>query len=88
VAKEYTTEQKSMDYKALFASEVGARVLADLDKQGFYKGNISQIFIVDSARQTDFNLGKNAFSRYIHGWIDKKMDEPKQETVKNDGVKL
>jgi hypothetical protein len=85
VANEYTSEQKSMDFKALFTSEVGVRVLADLDKQCKFR---KDLFDPDSERITCFNLGQNAVIRYIHCWIDRKMDEPEQETVKNEGVKL
>lgn len=85
MANEYTTEQKVMDFQSLFTSEMGVRVLADLDRQCKYR---KDLFDPDSERVTSFNLGQNASVRYIHSQIEKKMDEPNQETVKNEGVKL
>jgi uncharacterized protein YfeS len=77
--------QKVMDYKSVFGSEQGQRVLADLDKRFLYR---QDMFDADSERVTCFNLGKNTAIRYIHSQIDKKMDEPEQGKVKNEGVKL
>ena len=73
------TNQKIMDYQALFTSEIGARVLADLDAQLLYRRDL---FNENSARVTDFNLGKNAAIRYIHSWMEKQIvNEPEQKTV-------
>ena len=76
--------QKSIDYKSVFTSEAGTRILKDLDGRLLYKRDL---FDSCSARVTDFNLGMNAAIRYIHSWIDKK-DESEQVTVINEGVKI
>jgi len=72
-----------MDYQALFTSEIGARVLADLDVQLRYRRDI---FDANSARVTDFNLGLNAAIRYVHSWLDKKVisEETEKTVVVND----
>ncbi len=80
-----TVEQKSMDYKNVFSSEAGKRVLDDLDREGKFR---SDLFIPENARLTDLNLGLNQLIRYIHYWIDKKTDKPEQSKVIDKGVQL
>jgi len=81
--KPYTSEQKSMDFKTLFTSEVGARVLADLDSKFFYKGDP---FVPTSERATCVNIGLQRAARYIHEWIDIKLDEAEQNKIERKGV--
>jgi len=78
-------EQMSIRYKDVFGSENGKKVLEDLDVKGLYH---REIYVEESSRKTDFNLGANWIIRYIHSMIDKNlMDEQKQEVI-NEGVKL
>jgi hypothetical protein len=85
MANEYTNEQKVTDYQTLFTSEVGVRVLADLDRQCKYR---KDLFDPDSERVTSFNLGQNAVVRYIHSQMEKKTETKEQEMVINKGVNL
>ena len=78
-------EQMSIRYKDVFGSENGMKVLKDLDIKGLYH---REIYVEESSRKTDFNLGANWVIRYIHSMIDKNlMDEQKQEVI-NEGVQL
>ena len=82
---DYTMEQKVTDYQTLFTSEVGVRVVADLDKQCKYR---KDLFDPDNERITSFNLGQNSVVRYIHGLIEKKIETKEQCSVINKGVAL
>lgn len=64
-------------YKDMFSTEKGKRVLNDLSK--FCLENFD-IFDVNSARKTDFNLGANSVIRHIR-WMLKRKTEQKQEKV-------
>lgn len=78
-------EQMSIRYKDVFGSENGKKVLGDLDVKGLYH---REIYVEESSRQTDYNLGANWLIRYIHSMIDKNlMDEQKKEVI-NKGVNL
>jgi hypothetical protein len=78
-------KQRIIDFKVTFTSEQGARVLKNLDSAGLYHRDIYQ---ADSDRQTCFNLGMNAIVRYIHHMIEMDPNEPKQNKVISQGVKL
>jgi hypothetical protein len=58
-------------YKSVFATENGKIVLRDLAK--FCKAD-TDIFDPDSARKTDFNLGKNAVYNRIMDDIDRDLE--------------
>lgn len=78
-------EKMSVRYKDVFGSENGRKVLEDLDVKGLYR---REIYVEESSRKTDFNLGANWLIRYIHSMIDKNlMDEQKQEVI-NEGINL
>lgn len=66
-------------YKDVFSADdaKAKRVLADLSK--FCLEN-RDIFDVNSARKTDFNLGANSVIRHIR-YMLKRKTEKKQETV-------
>lgn len=68
-------------YKDVFSLDdaKGMRVLNNLKR--YCKGyDEDVIFDVNSARNTDFNLGKNDVYRHIM-WMLKRKTEPKPETV-------
>lgn len=66
-------------YKAVFSAvdEKSKRVLNDLSR--FCLENRG-IFVENSARKTDFNLGANSVIRHIR-WMLKRKTEKKPETV-------
>ncbi len=66
-------------YKDVFSVDdaKAQRVLADLSK--FCLENFD-IFVEDSARKTDFNLGANSVIRHIR-YMLRRRTEQKQETV-------
>ena len=70
-----TDEQiaKSMAFKNTFNSEHGKKVLEYLDKRCKYR---SDLFVANSQRVTDFNLGMNDVIRNIHQQIDRNLTEP------------
>lgn len=73
------TQRVIAAYKAWFKSEHGKVVLENLSKHCF-ESNILHIFDVNSARKTDFNLGKNDVIRHIRCMLERKT-EPTQKTV-------
>ncbi len=71
-------QQKTIEaYKAIFITEHGKMVMNDLSK--FCLENFD-IFDVNSARKTDFNLGANSVIRHIR-YMLKRKTEVKQEKV-------
>lgn len=66
-------------FKDMFATEKGKRVLDNLSKYCLGYDELV-IFDVNSARLTDFNLGKNDVYRHIM-WMLKRKTEKKQEKV-------
>ena len=64
-------------YKDMFSTDKGKRILGDLSN--FCLENFD-IFVPDSARKTDYNLGANSVIRHIR-WQLKRKTEPKQEKV-------
>jgi hypothetical protein len=66
-------------YKDIFDADnpKGVRVLNDLSR--FCLENLD-IFVIGSARKTDFNLGANSVIRHIR-WMMKRKTEKKQEQV-------
>lgn len=66
-------------YKAVFSADdaKAKRVLDDLSK---FCLESFDIFDINSARKTDFNLGANSVIRYIR-WMLKRKTEKKQEQV-------
>lgn len=66
-------------YKGVFSTEdeKAKRVLNDLSK---YCLENADLFVIDSARKTDFNLGANSVIRYIRYMLRRKT-ESKPETV-------
>ncbi len=73
------TQRVIAAYKAWFISEHGKIVLDNLAKHCL-ESNILHIFDVNSARKTDFNLGKNDVIRYIRYMLERKT-EPTQGKV-------
>lgn len=73
------TQRVIAAYKVWFTSEHGKVVLANLEKHCL--GNdMLRIFDINSARMTDFNLGKNDVIRHIRCMLKRKT-EPSQKTV-------
>ena len=74
-------EQEKMiaAYKTCFISEHGKIVLENLSRHCLER-NMLNIFDINSARRTDFNLGKNDVVRHIRCMLERKT-EPKQEKV-------
>jgi hypothetical protein len=64
----------SMAYKNWFNSEHGKKVLDDLDRKCKYAR--TGIYVSDSSRQTDFNLGMHEVILYIHQEIERNLTEP------------
>lgn len=66
-------------YKDVFSADdaKAKRVLEDLSKFCLEKADI---FDVNSARKTDYNLGANSVIRHIR-WMLKRKTEQKQEKV-------
>jgi len=63
-----TTAEEKQAFKVLFSSPNGLDVLDLINKHcGFQK----TVFNMDSARQTDFNLGKQE----VANWIQKKLKQ-------------
>jgi len=75
--------QLCIDYQDVFSSKQGKAVLADLDKQGRYRGDL---FSVESERLTSFNLGGNSIVRYIHEKIDKDISKDSQEQAVHETI--
>ncbi len=73
------TERVIAAYKAWFNSEHGKIALENLRKHCL-GDDMLHIFDIDSARQTDFNLGKNDVYRHIMCMLKRKT-EPAQTTV-------
>ncbi len=73
------TQRVIAAYKAWFTSEHGKVALDNLAKHCF-ENNMLHIFDVNSARKTDFNLGKNDVIRHIRCMLERKT-EPKQAKV-------
>jgi hypothetical protein len=67
------TIELQMDYFNSFETESGKRVIADLAK---FCLESRDIFVVDSARKTDYNLGANAVIRYIRNKLIRKEPKP------------
>ena len=67
-------------YKDIFSTPKGKRVLDDLSEFCLEKNYLPDIFDVDNARKTDFNLGANKVIRYIRYMIKRKT-EKKQDKV-------
>ena len=78
-------EQLSKDYKDVFASEQGKRVLEDLDKQCRRKLNP---FNPNNSHITDYNCGVLWVNQYIHRRIDMNLMETIETEVINQGVNL
>ena len=66
-------------YKDFFATDKGKRVLDNLSRHCLGLDEF-HLFDVSSARQTDFNLGKNDVIRHIRCMLKQKT-EPKPEKV-------
>lgn len=64
-------------YKDIFATEKGKRVLNSLSR--FCRENFD-LFVLDNARKTDFNLGAHSVIRHIR-YMMKRKTEQKHETV-------
>ena len=73
------TQRVIAAYKAWFNSEHGKIVLENLAKFCLEPA-ILHIFDVNSARKTDFNLGKNDVIRHIRCMLERKT-EPTQTKV-------
>lgn len=72
-----------LNFQSCFSTDAGKKVLEKLDKECFYRRDL---FNKDSSRITDFNLGANWVIRYIHSWLEKKPEEPKQEMAKHETI--
>jgi len=64
-------------YKDMFSTEKGKRILGDLSR---FCLESRDIFVENSGRKTDFNLGANSVIRYIR-YMLKRKTEKKQEKV-------
>lgn len=65
------------DYRKLFESPDGRRVLEDLERMSGFNGNP---FDTKSERNTCYNLGQRRILLYIHQKINEK-DEPQTEVI-------
>ena len=62
-------KQLTNAYKAIFSTDQGRLVLADLEKNNFYH---QSCFTPQSERITSFSLGQQAVILQIHNQINKK----------------
>ena len=69
--------QRVMDYKSIFTTEAGMRVLEDLGNYGF----ISQTTYDDSAHRMVFREGARDVVLYIRKLIEYKFDEEQQDAT-------
>ena len=76
--REEEIQALKMSYMNTFESEHGRKVMEDLSKFCLEKRDI---FVEDSARKTDYNLGANSVIRYIRSKL--MRTETKPEVVIN-----
>ena len=81
--KEFVPDEQQLTiaaYKVIFLSEHGKRVLDNLAKHCKGHDEIA-IFDVNSARVTDFNLGKNDVYRHIMCILKQKTEKKQEKTI-------
>ena len=72
-----------MDFKSLFASEAGSRVIANLSNYCFEHRST---FVEGSQTKQNVNNGKRAVILYIRDKMNKKLDEEVQTKAIHETV--
>ncbi len=80
MAEDKNTQLDIAAFKDMFATEKGKRVLDNLAKHCLGYDELV-IFNVNSARLTDFNLGKNDVYRHIMWMLKRKTQQEERTTI-------
>lgn len=74
-----TEKQLAIVYKTCFSTEVGKKVLSDLSEKCFEKRST---FVEGNHDKQNVNQGKRAVILYIRDLIEKDLDKPEPELIK------